>query len=131
MSTAVLDHPLSRLSRPAASARDATRAFLAGASRLRAPAKAGSMDDVLLVVAELVANAVRYTDGPCVLHLELQDDSIDVCVADESPRLPQLRTPGTDGTGGWGWFVIKRLATRVHIKAMPDGGKTICAALPW
>ncbi|MFD3762703.1 ATP-binding protein [Streptomyces sp. NPDC058622] len=81
--------------------------------------------------SELVANAIRHTDGPCALHLELQDDSIDVCVADRSPRLPQLRTPGTDGTGGWGWFVIKRLATRIHIKAMPDGGKTICAALPW
>ncbi|MFD3762144.1 ATP-binding protein [Streptomyces sp. NPDC058622] len=131
MSTAVLDHPLSRMSRPVASAREATRAFLAGAARLRAPAKAGSMDDVLLVVAELVANAVRYTDGPSALHLELLDDSIDVCVTDESPRLPQLRAPRTDGTGGWGWFVIKRLATRVHIKPMPDGGKTICAALPW
>ncbi|MFD3533392.1 ATP-binding protein [Streptomyces sp. NPDC058664] len=119
------------MSRPAASARDATRAFLAGASRLRAPAKAGSMDDVLLVVAELVANAVRHTDGPSVLHLELMDDSVDVCVTDQSPRLPQLSTPRTDGTGGWGWFVIKRLATRIHIKPMPEGGKTICAALPW
>ncbi|MFD3719817.1 ATP-binding protein [Streptomyces sp. NPDC058674] len=119
------------MSRPAASARDATRAFLARAVRLRAPAKVGSMDDVLLVVAELVANAIRHTDGPSALHLELLDDSVDVCVTDQSPRLPQLRTPLTDGTGGWGWFVVKRLATRIHIKAMPDGGKTICAALPW
>ncbi|MFD3547482.1 ATP-binding protein [Streptomyces sp. NPDC058655] len=131
MSTAVLDQPLSRTGRPAASARDATRAFLAGAARLRAPSRDGSMDDVLLVVAELVANAIRHTDGPCALHLELLDDSIDVCVADRSPRPPRPRTPRTDGTGGWGWFMVKRLATRIHITLMPEGGKTICAELPW
>ena len=131
MSTAVLDQPLSRMSRPAASARDATRAFLARAARLRAPAKDESTDNVLLVVTELVANAIRHTVGPCALHLELLDGSIDVCVSDCSPQSPQPRTPGTDGTGGWGWFMIKRLATHIHIKPMPEGGKTICAALPW
>ncbi|MFD3872856.1 hypothetical protein [Streptomyces sp. NPDC058623] len=55
---------------------------------------------MLLVVAELVANAIRHTAGPCALHLELLDHSIDVCVADPQP--PQPRTPRTDGTGGLG-----------------------------
>ncbi len=128
---AVLDQPLSRMNRPSAAARDATRAFLARASRLRAPAKDGSVDNVLLVVSELVANAIRHTEGPCALHLELLGDSIDVCVADRSPRSPAPRTPSADGTGGWGWFMIKRLATHIRIKPVPEGGKTICAALPW
>ncbi len=89
------------------------------------------MDAVLLVVAELVANAVRHTDGPCTLHLELLDHSINVCVADLSPQPPLPRAPAMDGTGGWGWFLVKHLATRIRITAVPEGGKTICAELPW
>ncbi|MFD9303203.1 ATP-binding protein [Streptomyces sp. NPDC060048] len=131
MSTAVLDQPLSRVNRPGAAARDATRAFLTRATRLRAPATDESTDNVLLVVGELVANAIRHTVGPCALHLELLDGSIDVCVADHSPQLPRPRTPSTDGAGGWGWFMIKRLATHIRIKPVPEGGKTICAELPW
>ncbi|MFJ6722624.1 ATP-binding protein [Streptomyces sp. NPDC091259] len=131
MSTAVLDQPLSRTAQPAASARDAARAFLARAARLRAPAGNESVDNVLLVVAELVSNAIRHTVGPCALHLELLDHSIDVCVADRSPQPPQPRTPGTGGTGGWGWFLVRRLATHIRIAPVPEGGKTICAELPW
>ncbi|MCY0953182.1 ATP-binding protein [Streptomyces sp. H27-S2] len=130
MSAAVLDQPLSRMNRPTAAARDATRAFLARAARLRAPARDESTDNVLLVVAELVANAIRHTVGPCALHLELLDGSIDVCVTDHSPHHPQPRTPSTEGAGGWGWFLVKRLATHIRIKPVP-GGKTICAELPW
>ncbi|MFD3697983.1 ATP-binding protein [Streptomyces sp. NPDC058646] len=114
-----------------AAARDATRAFLARAARLRAPGKDESTDNVLLVVSELVANAIRHTVGPCALHLELIEGSIDVCVTDHSPQRPRPRAPGTDGSGGWGWFMINRLATRIRINPVPEGGKTICAALPW
>ncbi|MET9464706.1 ATP-binding protein [Streptomyces sp. NPDC006544] len=131
MSTAVLDQPLSRTGRPCASAREATRAFLARATRVRAPAQSASTDNVLLVVAELVANAIRHTNGPCALRLELLGDSIDVCVADHSPRPPEPRTPRTDGTGGWGWFLLDRLASHVRVRPGPDGGKIVCARLPW
>ncbi|MFD3325418.1 ATP-binding protein [Streptomyces sp. NPDC058701] len=131
MSAAVLDQPLSRMNQPGAAARDATRAFLARATRLRAPAKDESADSVLLVAAELVANAIRHTVGPCALHLELLDGSIDVCVTDHSPQPPRPRTPSTDGAGGWGWFLVKRLATHIRIKPTPGGGKSICAAIPW
>ncbi|MFD9302870.1 hypothetical protein ACFWCB_09320 [Streptomyces sp. NPDC060048] len=45
--------------------------------------------------------------------------------------LPDRGPPSTDGTGGWGWFMIKRLATHIRIKPVAEGGKTICAELPW
>ncbi|WP_107051866.1 anti-sigma regulatory factor [Streptomyces sp. NRRL S-104] len=131
VTTAVLDQSLSRTGWPGAAAREATRAFLARAARLRAPTRDGSMDDVLLVVAELVANATRHTDGPSSLHLELLDDAVDVCVCDPSPRPPEPRTPRTDGSGGWGWFMIQRLATHIRIGPAVGGGKIICAKLPW
>ena len=109
MSAAVLDQPLSRMNRPGAAARDATRAFLTRATRLKAPATDESTDNVLLVVAELVANAIRHTVGPCALHLELLDGSLDVCVTDDSPQPPRPRSPSTDGARGWRWFMVKRL----------------------
>ncbi|MEU9028602.1 ATP-binding protein [Streptomyces sp. NPDC048383] len=119
------------MNRPVVAARDATRAFLSRAARLRAPAEDESTDNILLVVAELVANAIRHTVGPCALHLELLDDTIDICVTDQSPQPPRPRTPGTDGSGGWGWFLIKRLATHIRVKPVPGGGKSVCAELPW
>ncbi|WP_412079459.1 ATP-binding protein (plasmid) [Streptomyces xanthophaeus] len=131
MTIPVLDKPLPRADQPAASARDATRVFLARAARIRAPARGGSFDAVLLVVAELVTNAIRHTDGPCTLHLELRDDSVDVRVADTNPQPPKPRAPHTDGTGGWGWILVNHLATCIHIEPAPGGGKTICAHLPW
>ncbi|MFD9452569.1 ATP-binding protein [Streptomyces sp. NPDC059985] len=131
MATPVLDQPVLRTGQPTSAARDATRGFLHRAARVRAPVQPGHADDVLLVVAELVTNALRHTDGPCALHLELHGDHLEVCVTDASPCPPQPRPPHTDGSGGWGWLLINHLATRVNIELTPDGGKTICADTPW
>ncbi|MDX3537271.1 ATP-binding protein [Streptomyces sp. MB09-01] len=131
MATPVLDRHVQRMGRPTASAREATRAFLLHAARVRSPTRPENPDGVLLVVAELVTNALRHTDGPCTLHLGLHQDHIDIRVTDSSSRPPQPRPPHTDGTGGWGWHLIHHLTTHVHISRTPDGGKAICAHAPW
>ncbi|MFE2481328.1 ATP-binding protein [Streptomyces sp. NPDC059389] len=131
MDLPVLDRSLSRSGQPTASARDATRAFLHRAARIRPPAEPGNGDAVLLVVDELVANAMRHTRGSASLHLELNGDHIDICVTDTSPDPPMPRRPHLDGTGGWGWQLINHLATDVHIDPTPQGGKAICARAPW
>ncbi|MEJ8641644.1 ATP-binding protein [Streptomyces sp. MS1.HAVA.3] len=48
---------------------------------------------MLLIVAELVTNAIRHTDGPCTLHLELHDDHIEIQVTDTSPTHPNPAHP--------------------------------------
>ncbi|WP_327739212.1 ATP-binding protein [Streptomyces nojiriensis] len=131
MGEPVFDRSLPRRGQPAVSARDATRAFLLRAARIRPPTGPGNDDAVLLVVGELVANAMRHTRGPASLHLELDGDHIDICVTDTSPDPPKPRPPHTDGTGGWGWQLINHLTTEVHIEPTPGGGKTICARAPW
>ncbi len=131
MATAFLDQHVPRIGRPAASTRDATRAFLLRAAQVRTPTRPENPDGVLLVVAELVSNALRHTDGPCALHLELHQDHIDIRVTDTNPRPPQPGPPRTDGTGGWGWHLIQHLTAHVHISRTSDGGKTICAHAPW
>lgn len=95
------------------------------------PPERGTTTSCSPVVGELVTNAMRYTRGPALLHLELNGDHIDIRVTDTSPDPPQPRPPHLDGTGGWGWQLINHLTTDVHIEPTPDGGKTICARAPW
>lgn len=68
-----------------ASAREATRAFLAHATRAQPPTHPGSADIVLLVVGELVANAIGTPTDPCTLRLALHGDHMDIAVAGTSP----------------------------------------------
>ncbi|MGW6689988.1 ATP-binding protein [Streptomyces sp. NPDC054961] len=127
----VLDQSVPRTGQPTATARDATRSFLRRAAQTRAPTHPENTDAVLLIVAELISNAIRHTDGPCTLHLELHEDHVEIRVTDTSPYPPQTRPPHTDGTGGWGWQLIDYLTTHTHTQPTPGGGKTIYADTPW
>ncbi|MGW0366105.1 ATP-binding protein [Streptomyces sp. NPDC002990] len=127
----VLDRSLPHVGEAAASAREATRTFLARVTRVRPPAQRGTPDRVLLVVSELVTNAIRHTEGPCTLHLALHGDGIDIAVSDTSPDPPTPRAPHTEGTGGWGWLLVNHLTSGLHIEPAPGGGKTIRAHIPW
>lgn len=131
MDPPVLDQPLPHVQEAAASAREATRSFLSTAARERLPEHAEAADVVLLVVSELVGNAIRHTDGPCTLHLALARDDIEIRVTDTSPDPPRPRRPDHDGTGGWGWTLVNHLTTSLHVEPAPNGGKTICARIPW
>ncbi|MFF3214240.1 ATP-binding protein [Streptomyces sp. NPDC002886] len=127
----VLDRPVPRTGRPTTTARGATDAFLDHATKVRPPDRPEYSDAVQLVVTELVTNAIRHTDGPAALHLELHEDHVKIRVTDTSPNPAMPRTPRTDGTGGYGWHLIDRLTTHTHTEPTPDGGKTICAHAPW
>ncbi len=85
-------------------------------------------DDVVLVVSELVTNAVRHAPGPFALELDLLPDGIGITVRDGNPTLPQCRTP--DRTGGRGWPIVESLARQVCVHS--DGvGKTVHVELAW
>jgi anti-sigma regulatory factor (Ser/Thr protein kinase) len=74
-------------------------------------------DDVLLLVTELVANAVRHGGvGPdqC-LRIELRwwPRRVRVEVVDPGDNLARVRPrPITDGPGGWGLVLVERIAAR-------------------
>ncbi|MGW7461165.1 ATP-binding protein [Streptomyces sp. NPDC054797] len=131
MASPVLDQDLPPVGQATASARKATRTFLDQAARTRRPAEPAAADLVLLVVSELVSNAIRHTSGPCTLRLALRSDAVDIRVTDTSRHPPQPRQPHTDGSGGWGYMLVNHLTTDLHIEPTPDGGKTICARIPW
>ncbi|MFJ4776627.1 ATP-binding protein [Streptomyces sp. NPDC088762] len=106
-----------------AEARKAAVAFL---RHHALPARHTFHDDVLLVVSELVTNAVRHAPGPLVLGLGLVPDGIGITVRDTNSSPPRARTP--DQTGGRGWPIVQSLARRVRVVPHSDG-KTVHAEL--
>ncbi|MFF3935123.1 ATP-binding protein [Streptomyces phaeofaciens] len=80
--------------------------------------------DAVLVVSELVTNAVRHTDDPCLLTLTLRDSRLDIAVADHSEELPDLCHAQGDERGGFGMQVIRRLGGRIRL-VPAIGGKTV------
>jgi Histidine kinase-like ATPase domain len=82
----------------------------------------GRHDHVLLVVSELVTNALVHGDGPAVLRLSGTPWRIRVEVADGSQVAGQ--------EGGWGLHLVGRLAGRWEA-APRDGGKVVwCELVP-
>jgi anti-sigma regulatory factor (Ser/Thr protein kinase) len=85
-----------------ADVRETTRAFL---EALRQPAvDSEAAGTAVLVVSELVTNALRHGGGAYTLRLAVHSDTIEVAVDDPSSQVPRMRTPDLNGgTGGFGW----------------------------
>ncbi|MEV5787766.1 ATP-binding protein [Streptomyces sp. NPDC052287] len=128
MDTVSVDVTTVRSAASIASARESTRDFL---DRLVRPLAAETADTVVLVVSELVTNALRHAGGTCTLDLTAHPDSIEVAVHDPSPQAPRMRTPDLNGgTGGFGWPMVNRLASATAVARRPSGGKTVRAVVP-
>ncbi|MEU3703586.1 ATP-binding protein [Streptomyces anulatus] len=84
-------------------------------------------DAVLLVVSELVTNALLHGGGIFTLRPTAHPDLIEVAVDDPNPQAPCLRTP--DVTGGFGWPMVKHLAGTTAVVHRPTGGKSDSAFL--
>lgn len=110
-----------------AQARDHVREFLAADGHAVAP---GTLRDSLLVVSELVTNAVVHAPGPCVLHVGYDHGALAIAVRDTSPALPVPRVPNPAAAdGGFGWHLLTSLTSRIDVQPHADGGKTVTAVL--
>ncbi|WP_329402896.1 ATP-binding protein [Streptomyces virginiae] len=111
-----------------AGARQSARDFLGA---LVPPTTAEAADTVVLIVSELVTNALLHGGGTCAVELTAHVDGIEVAVHDPSPRPPRMRTPDlTDGTRDFGWPMVNHLAHTTAVTPGPIGGKTVSALLP-
>ncbi|MFF3072234.1 ATP-binding protein [Kitasatospora sp. NPDC057904] len=93
-------------------------------------APSGLADDVQLVAAELLTNAVRHAGGALALDLAQHGSRLRIAVTDPGPGTtlprPGLLRPGR--IGGYGLVIVERLARRWG--AFPsDHGKTVWADL--
>lgn len=89
---------------------------------------AGRHDDVaelsVLLVNELVANAIVHGVGAIFLAMESSPDCLRVVVSDEGDALPVLRDPSPTAEGGRGLSIVNALATRWGVDPA-DGGKSV------
>jgi hypothetical protein len=86
-----------------------------------------AVDDALLVVTELAANALRHGGGDPVLRLSLTGADVRIEVFDDNPAPPVRRPAGPDG--GWGLALVDRLST-VRGTARHGRGKVVWCVLP-
>ncbi|MBE4737426.1 MULTISPECIES: ATP-binding protein [Streptomyces] len=140
--TAPADGPAARPPGPpvaitnAAAARRHVRAFVG--ERWRSPAgppTEQSMIDLILVVSELVTNAVRHGGGLAGFDVALTPEGVRLAVRDHSAAVPVgLHGPGAlprahEGNG-YGWPLINRLSSKVDVVRRASGGKTISVLVP-
>ncbi|MFF9063554.1 ATP-binding protein [Streptomyces sp. NPDC101213] len=120
----------------AASARAHVRGLVDAAWDAAArPAAERDLIDLLLVVSELVANAVRHGGGLAGFEATPARDGVRLSVHDHSDVVPEAAYgPGTLPAGhhgsGYGWPLILRLARDISIRPRPCGGKTVTVFVP-
>ena len=83
-------------------------------------------DVVLLVVSELVTNAVSQGDGMVRVTLEAVEDSLIVEVFDRGHRLPSLSDSAPDATGGRGLHLVAAISDAWGVREELHG-KTVWA----
>lgn len=88
------------------------------------------LDDTMLVVSELVTNAVLYAGGDEVaVRAEVSGGVVCVRVWDTSPGLPERRNAAGDDESGRGLVIVTALALEWGTYRMAGGGKVTWATI--
>jgi anti-sigma regulatory factor (Ser/Thr protein kinase) len=78
--------------------------------------------DLMLLVSELVTNAVRHARSERFeVRLDVGSDALRLEVHDEGEGFEPRIAPSSDGTGGYGLFIVDRLASRWGVER-DEGG---------
>ncbi|MFJ9244393.1 ATP-binding protein [Streptomyces sp. NPDC101776] len=91
-----------------------------------------AVTDALLVTSELVTNAIRHGGGITEFAAEITDEGLYIAVGDASTRppvIPDKEETQTMRVGGYGWRLVRRLASKVSV-AFHSRGKHITALVP-
>ncbi|MEO5680277.1 MAG: ATP-binding protein [Acidimicrobiales bacterium] len=117
-----------QLPRTAQSARRARRTIAAFLDPTDVPGAV--VDDLLLLVSELVTNAVVHAGSPPVVSLDADEQRIKVAVADRDPgSRPSIGAPGPGATSGRGVLLVDRLSARWGVEPQ-SSGKVVWFELP-
>lgn len=86
-------------------------------------------DDAMLVVSELVTNAVIHAGSHCELRAGLSDAALRLQVVDHGDGMPDPQTAGSKDEHGRGLLLVSALCAAWGVEALPGGGKIVWAEL--
>ena len=81
---------------------------------------ARTQQDMLLVISELVTNAVIHAQSAPAVVASYDDGRLRLEVHDQNPAPPEVRADG-DGVGGYGLRMVSRLTDRWGWEPTPTG----------
>jgi anti-sigma regulatory factor (Ser/Thr protein kinase) len=88
-----------------------------------------AVEPALLVVTELLSNAVEHADGPRWLSLELGNATVRIEVGDDTPEPPQLQPPEPLRVRGRGLQLVEAVSSQWGwVEDAP--GKVVWAEVP-
>ncbi|GAA3441656.1 ATP-binding protein [Planomonospora venezuelensis] len=83
------------------------------------------IDDCVLVVSELVTNAIRHAGAACALRLGGGEGHVHGELFDPGAGAPRMRGAGPEATGGRGLQIVDALTADWGVTWPPSGGKII------
>jgi DNA-binding NarL/FixJ family response regulator len=87
------------------------------------------LDDALIVVSELAANAVTHAESGCRIRLSLNDATLRIDVVDTGAGTPEPQPATWTEEHGRGLHLVDALTTAWGLEIVPEG-KLIWAELP-
>jgi anti-sigma regulatory factor (Ser/Thr protein kinase) len=85
------------------------------------------LDPVLLVVSELVGNAVRHGRPPVDMRLRKHGRGVRVDVHDEAPNAPTATPAAPDAESGRGMVLVDAVAAETGVEHIEGDGKVVWA----
>lgn len=87
------------------------------------------VDDAVLVVSEMVANAVTHAGTDCELRISVNPIALRVEVVDRGAGTPDPLPRSNTRSSGRGLHLIDAVTAAWGVEPEPDGGKTVWAEL--
>ena len=83
----------------------------------------------MLVVSELVANAVQHAATPLSVHLTVTAEHLEVAVHDRGPGQPRVLPADRHRIGGVGLALVQRVSDSWGVQGLRQGGKRVWSRL--
>ena len=114
---------------PSVEVQEVPRARAAARGWCSAAGLNGLVDAVILVLTELLGNAVCHATTPVIVRLEVRPTVVRIEVSDGSPDRPTRRSAGPEDSHGRGLAIVDAITARHWGSERTDHGKLVWAEI--